>query len=190
MAQFGEPSRRLPRTDWVRLNSDRCWVTAEGSIARDADGRPLRVRGITHDITERKKAELALAEREAQLRLAGKAARVGSFAIDYATERIQTSPGYVAIHGLAEGTEELTREEWRARVHPDDLRALTPSAAGFRRATPRAKHRVSHCRRRRQSLVDRVAWPRFLRRRRTPNARSAYTLISQSESGQRTGCRE
>ena len=108
-----------------RLNSDSlCWVTAEGSIERDAHGQPVRVRGVTHDITERKKTELALAEREAQLGLAVKAARVGSFAVDYATERVQTSPGYVAIHGLAEGTEELTREEWRARLHPDDLARL------------------------------------------------------------------
>jgi PAS domain S-box-containing protein len=108
-----------------RLNSDSlCWVTAEGSIERDAHGEPVRVRGITHDITERKKAELALTEREAQLGLAGKAARVGSFAVDYATDRIQTSPGYAAVHGLAEGTEELTREEWRACVYPDDLARL------------------------------------------------------------------
>jgi PAS domain S-box-containing protein len=69
-------------------------------------------------------AKLALAEREAQLGLAGKTAGVGSFAIDYATNRIQISPGYAAIHGLPEEAEELTRDEWRARVHPDDLARL------------------------------------------------------------------
>jgi PAS domain S-box-containing protein len=108
-----------------RLNSDPvCWVAAEGAVERDADGRPVRVRGITHDITDRKRAELALAERDAQLGLAGKAARVGSFAMDYATERIQASPGYAAIHGFAEGTEDFTLKEWRARLHPDDLARL------------------------------------------------------------------
>ncbi len=107
-----------------RLNSDRlCWVRAEGSIERDAKGRPVRVRGITHDITERKTSELTLAEREAQLGLAEKAARVGTFAVDYATDRVQTSPGHTAIHGLAEGTGS-TRQEWRARVHTDDLARL------------------------------------------------------------------
>jgi PAS domain S-box-containing protein len=108
-----------------RLNADRlCWVTAEGSVERDPDGRPLRVRGITRDITRRKRMELALAEREAQLALAGKAARVGSFAIDIATGRVHNSPGYAVIHGLAEGTDEFPREQWRARVHPDDLPQL------------------------------------------------------------------
>jgi PAS domain S-box-containing protein len=63
-------------------------------------------------------AKLALAERESQL---GLAAGVGSFTIDYAADRIHISPGYAAVHGLAEGTEELTREEWRTLVHPDDL---------------------------------------------------------------------
>jgi PAS domain-containing protein len=75
-----------------RLNSDVLrWVTAEGSIVRDADGRPVQVRGITHDITERKKAELALAERNVQLALAGKAALVGSYAYDTDTEVMQIS---------------------------------------------------------------------------------------------------
>jgi PAS domain S-box-containing protein len=108
-----------------RLNTDvPRWVTAEGSIERDAHRRPVRARGITHDITERKKAEVALSEREAQLTLAGKAARVGSFAIDISTGRVHNSPGYAIIHGLAEGTQEFPRDEWRTRVHPDDLRRL------------------------------------------------------------------
>ena len=93
--------------------------TARGEF--DATGRLLRIKGLTRDITERKKAELALAERDAQLALAGKAARVGSFVVDVGTGRVQNSPGYATIHGLAEGTEEFPREEWRARVHQDDL---------------------------------------------------------------------
>ncbi len=100
------------------------WVTAEGSVEHDVQGRPARLRGITHDITERKRAELALVERDAQLGLAGKAARVGSFAIDIDTGTVRNSPGYATIHGLAEGTVEFPREEWRSRVHPDDLGRL------------------------------------------------------------------
>ena len=68
-----------------------------------------------------KKAELALAERTLQLALAGKAARVGSYAYDVDTERMQIDEGYAALHGLPEGTVETTRSEWRARTHPHDL---------------------------------------------------------------------
>jgi PAS domain S-box-containing protein len=126
MAQFWAAARTAAtfRLEF-RLNSDHVrWVTAEGSIERDADGLPVRVRGIMQDITQRKRAELALAERDAQLQLAGKAARVGSFAVDVGTGRVQPSPGYAIIHGLPEGTEEFPREEWRTRVYPDDLPRL------------------------------------------------------------------
>ena len=130
----------------LRLNSNPLrWVTAEGSIDRDVHGRPVRVRGVTHDITERKRAELALAERDAQLALAGKAARVGSFAIDIGTGRVQNSPGYAIIHGLAEGTEEFPRVEWRARVHPEDLTrldALRSQAFAERRSEHNTEYRV------------------------------------------------
>jgi PAS domain S-box-containing protein len=129
-----------------RLNSDALrWVTAEGSIERDVHGRPVRVRGITHDITERKKAELALTERDAQLWLAGEAARVGSFAIDIDTGRVQNSPGYAIIHGLVKGTEEFPRDEWRTRVHPDDLPrldALRSQALAARRREHNTEYRI------------------------------------------------
>jgi PAS domain S-box-containing protein len=130
----------------LRLNSNPLrWVTAEGSIDRDAQGRPVRVRGVTHDITERKHAELALAERDAQLALAGKAARVGSFAIDIGKGRVQNSLGYAIIHGLAEGTEEFPREDWRARVHPEDLArldALRDRAFAERRSEHNTEYRL------------------------------------------------
>ena len=96
------------------------WVAVEGTAERDKDGRALSMRGVTRDITERKKAELALAERNLQLALAGKAALVGSFAYDLDTERMQISEGYAAIHGFPDGTTEIARSEWRLGVHPED----------------------------------------------------------------------
>jgi PAS domain S-box-containing protein len=76
------------------------------------------------DITERKQAELALTERNAQLALAGQAALVGSQAHDPGQEKMTVSDGYAAIHGLPEGTTETTRSQWRARVHPEHLARL------------------------------------------------------------------
>ena len=54
-------------------------------------------------------------------------------------ERMQVSPGYVAIHGLPEGTEEISRDYWRAGVHPDDLPLVE---AGFKQvmADQRREH--------------------------------------------------
>jgi PAS domain S-box-containing protein len=43
------------------------WVTIEGTVLRGANGRPEQLLGVTRDITERKKAEVALRESEARL---------------------------------------------------------------------------------------------------------------------------
>jgi PAS domain S-box-containing protein len=103
----------------VRRDGSTMWVSKMARAVQGFGGQALVV--VCEDISERKKTELALAEREAQLGLAGKAARVGSFVVDYSTLLIQTSPGFAAIHGLAEETEELTCEEWQAHLHPDDI---------------------------------------------------------------------
>jgi len=100
------------------------WVAVEGTVMCDAKGRTIRLLGITRDITERKQAELALAERNAQLALAGQAALVGSYTYESDLERMTVSEGYTAMHGLPEGTAETTRSQWRVRVHPDDLAQL------------------------------------------------------------------
>ena len=121
---------RLASADGTDLRQER-WVAAEGTVVRDADGRPDQLLGVTRDITEHKQAERALAERNLQLGLAGKFALVGTYVFDVGSGRYQVSPGYAAIHGLPEGTEETSRAEWRTRVHPSDLPAVE---AGFEQA--------------------------------------------------------
>jgi PAS domain S-box-containing protein len=115
--------RLLPRPPVSELGQER-WVAVEGTVVRDAAGEPLRWLGVTRDITHRKQAERALAERDAQLALAGKVALVGGFALDLRTEMMQVTPGYAAIHGLPEGSVETRRSDWRRRVHADDLARL------------------------------------------------------------------
>ena len=90
-------------------------------ISYNEAGKPVRRTGAQIDVTERKQAERALAERNIQLGLAAKAGRVGSYAYDTNTEIMQISAGYAAIHGFAEGTIEIARSECLAGVHPDDI---------------------------------------------------------------------
>jgi PAS domain S-box-containing protein len=91
---------------------------------RDADGSIVGWIACVADITSSKQAEARLAERNAQLDLVGKITRIGSFTYDHNTKKLQLSPGCVAIYGLPEGTLEISREDWRALVHPDDLPQL------------------------------------------------------------------
>ena len=88
---------------------------------RDGAGAIVGVLNMTVDISERKMAEHSLAERNMQLALAGKAALVGSYTYDAGTDVMQVDEGYVALHGLPEGTKETTRSSWLGRVHPEDL---------------------------------------------------------------------
>jgi len=102
-------------------NGRQLWLeeTAKGEF--NAAGQLLCIKGLTRDISDRKEAERALEERNMQLSLAGRAALVGSFAVDFETEEVQFSEGYAAIHGLPEGTDRTMGSKWRAGVHPEDL---------------------------------------------------------------------
>ena len=94
---------------------------------------------------ERRKQEAAIAERDAQLALAGKSALVGTYALDVNTGRAQFSAGYAAIHGLPSDAEEGWRDEWMARVHPDDraqLDELRNKTFAERRNEHRSEYRI------------------------------------------------
>jgi PAS domain-containing protein len=61
----------------IRSDGEVRWLLSSGGAFYDqATGEPVRVLGNSVDITGRKLAELALAERNAQLALAGQAALV------------------------------------------------------------------------------------------------------------------
>ena len=65
------------------------WLAAESAILRNSQGNPVGLLGVTRDITHHKQAEQALAERNAQLALAGRAALVGSYVYDVSKGTMQ-----------------------------------------------------------------------------------------------------
>jgi PAS domain S-box-containing protein len=115
------------------------------SPIRNAQGSAVGASSIARDITDQRQAEQALAERNAQLALAGRAALVGSYVYDVNKGTTQVSQGYAAIHGLPEGTTETPISEWRLRVHPEDLaraEGLREQAFAGRRKEDNAEYRI------------------------------------------------
>jgi len=105
-------------------NGTPIWVAARGEVVRNGAGQIVGLRGTAQDITERKRTEQTLSERNAQLALAAKAGLVGSYTYDVKTRMLQFSEGYAAIYDLPEGTREMTVGQQRALVHPKDLERL------------------------------------------------------------------
>ena len=86
------------------------------------------VAGQIAQFTERKRAEAALRESEAQLKLAMEAARIGYWETDLASGRVMRSDGYRTILGVEPQKSVVTREDFFSLVHPEDRRLLRTEA--------------------------------------------------------------
>ncbi|WP_129126451.1 hybrid sensor histidine kinase/response regulator [Geomonas oryzae] len=97
------------------------WGMGSSSLLRDAGGAPLYFITSVMDMTERRKAELALRESESRLRFALEGTNDGLWDIDMVTGATYLSPRGWEILGYAPGEGELLRPVWTDMLHPDDL---------------------------------------------------------------------
>jgi diguanylate cyclase (GGDEF)-like protein/PAS domain S-box-containing protein len=123
-----EREKRFVRPDgsaiWTRIS-----VTL---VAYNDPARPPRYVTVVHDITARKAAEAALAEKDAVLRLSMKAGRIGWFQRDIIGGWLQCDAVARSMHGLPEGDEPLLTTDWEALMLPEDRVRLTNEVAAVR----------------------------------------------------------
>ncbi|HHP7243143.1 MAG TPA: PAS domain S-box protein, partial [Elainellaceae cyanobacterium] len=98
------------------------WLSAKGHVYFDAGGTPRRFTGIVQDITDRKRAETALRDREQRLDVATQAAQLGIFEwdiqSDYAVWENQRMYDIFG-HSLEDGP--LNKAQFLDQaIHPDD----------------------------------------------------------------------
>jgi len=116
---------------FIRPDGDIRWIEHIGTSIRDNDGRIYRVVGICRDITERKLAELQLHESARRLQIAVQAGKIGLWEWNLQTDQVLYSSVWKAQIGYGELELADTFEEWRSRIHPDDLEPTMQYLKGF-----------------------------------------------------------
>ncbi len=103
-------------------------VQLRAQVLRDPAGKPMRIAGVSLDLTERRAAESRLELSEASLRLATEAAEIGTWDLDTLTDRLTWSDRTKAMFGISPGIV-CSMEDFTAGLHPDD-RDVTLEAFG------------------------------------------------------------
>lgn len=100
------------------------WLNVRGGTTeRDAAGAALRSSGFFIDVTERRELEGQLAQRERQLADAVEAGLVGIWSINHRTGERHARGQILRWMGKALDDTAITREDWTAILHHDDVEA-------------------------------------------------------------------
>jgi PAS domain S-box-containing protein len=104
----------------------------------DIDGEPCMLAMAT-DITDRKRAEMALRDSEEKLQIAIGSGKRYAFDWDIETDAIQRSGKYAEILGIDEDDRRHTKAELMSRMHPEDtgkylnaIRSLSPEEPSYK----------------------------------------------------------
>ncbi len=98
------------------------WLSVEAiPLFRDGEKRPFQAYAVFDDITRQKAAEVALKESERRYRLAQTASGVGIWDWDPRDDRLFWDPSCWAMLDEAPRDGTMGYNDWRDRVHPDDL---------------------------------------------------------------------
>ena len=105
----------------IRKDGSRIWVETSVSFLVDEAGQPSGILGVTRDITERKRAEVADRQLNERLMLAVRAGNFGVWDWDVSTNKLVWDARMYEIYGVDPQPFSGAFEDWRALVQPDDL---------------------------------------------------------------------
>jgi two-component system cell cycle sensor histidine kinase/response regulator CckA len=111
----------------VRPNGEIRFLHSRGEVVRGSDGEPLRVLGVSMDITEQKRAEQSLKRSQESLAEAQRQTHVGSFEFDFQTGRLDWSEEMFRICGIGRADFKGQIRDFLDRLHPEDLQQVKKS---------------------------------------------------------------
>ncbi len=103
----------------VPVTGELKWVAVSGTVRCDEGGEPVRVEGVSLDITERKETELRLRESEARFRVIFANAGIGIALISPEGVPIETNAALEQLLGYTAA--ELRKMHFKEFTHPDDV---------------------------------------------------------------------
>ncbi|MEO8287585.1 MAG: PAS domain S-box protein [Chloroflexota bacterium] len=108
---------------WIAKDGRVLWVESSDSVVVDDDGKPIGMRGITIDITERKKVQEALSQSEERFRSLIVATTSIVWTTDPTGSLVEPQPSWEEYTG--QSWEEHKGNGWVDMIHPDDRRMIT-----------------------------------------------------------------
>jgi len=128
------------------------WLSSRGAVLRDDEGKPVRALGVIMDVTERKKADEAMQEKDLQMRLVIHGGDIGLWDWNVSTGRLVVNERWFTMLGMDPKSDKPTIELWNSLVHPDDLPKLDrlvadvilPKTGRNFETEIRARHRDGH----------------------------------------------
>lgn len=111
---------RSPGELFLRSDGSEQWIRWEIQPWRLGSGEIGGIVLYSEDITLQKRAEQALLDSEARLRLAQQIARIGTFERNFQTGIGAWTPELEAIYGLPPGSFDGNLQTWENLVHPND----------------------------------------------------------------------
>lgn len=114
----------------------RC-IHFRGTLTRDESGNPVRLGGLSRDITEQKMAEEKIRLDAQRLRLATQAAGIGIWNLDMVNGDLEWDDEAYRLYGISKAAATSAYSRWQESVHPEDLPKIeTALQAAIRTGAP------------------------------------------------------
>ena len=105
----------------VRPDGEISWMHSIGTTTKDKKGKVTKLFGTAQDITDRKRAEKILRDGEERLSIALQGSNSGIWDWYIKTGKVFFDDNYFKISGYVPNEFPHSYEEWKKRVHTDDI---------------------------------------------------------------------